>query len=160
MRLGGKLLPGLSAQPQISLEPLQSIGVPPAECCHPAPALHQSLAKERGLCDQLVPPGKWAEAKPSHCAWHLGYFCVCRQAAEKECALQQPLHPHSPTAAGRGWQEPLSIMQSKDTRARLPAAPHKALGLNRLGVMPRRATHGETLPVGTTRSQNPVSRAA
>lgn len=35
-----------------------------------------------------MPSGRGAEAKPSHCAWHLGCFCMCGEVAERECALQ------------------------------------------------------------------------
>lgn len=53
------------------------------------------------------------------------------------------------------------MRQSKGICAGLPAAPCKALALNRLGAMPRRATHlRELLHVGTARSQDPTSGAA
>lgn len=45
------------------------------------------------------------------------------------------------------------MMQSKGIRAWLPAAPHEALGLNRLGAMPKKPTHLELLHAGTARSR-------
>lgn len=52
------------------------------------------------------------------------------------------------------------MMQSKGIHAQLPAAPRKALDLNRLGAMPRRVFYRELLHVETTGSQDPVSQGA
>lgn len=150
-------MPGLPAQPHISLEPWCGQKASSSHWLSAATLLQPfaSRCQETGLCGQLVPPGRWAEAKSSHCAWHLGCFCVCRQVAERERALKQPLPPHSPPAAGWGWQEHLGMMQSEGICAGLPVAPHKALGLNRLMAMPGRATHWDLLRVEPQEARTP-----
>jgi len=104
---GDQLLPGLSAQPDISLEPWCGQKASPSHRLGAGTLLQPftSCCQELGLCGQLVLPRRWAEAKPSHRAWHLGCSCVCREVAERECALQHPLPPRSPTATGRGLAE-------------------------------------------------------
>ena len=52
------------------------------------------------------------------------------------------------------------MMQSEGIQTCLSAAPHKALGLNRLEAKLRRATHQELLRAGTARSQDPAPGAA